>query len=60
MGILNTIIGYIFSFEAYVLLPIIIFIISLIFRISLKKAFRSCDYYWNWLYRYLYGPGLFC
>lgn len=41
MGILNTIIGYIFSFEAYVLLPIIIFIISLIFRISLKKAFRS-------------------
>lgn len=40
MDILKNFIDYIFSFEAYVLLPIILFIISLIFRISLKKAFE--------------------
>lgn len=40
MDILKNSIDYIFSFEAYVLLPIILFIISLIFRISLKKAFE--------------------
>lgn len=41
METLRNIMDYIFSFEAYVLLPIILFIISLIFRISLKKAFES-------------------
>lgn len=41
MEILNEIITYVFNFESYVLLPIILFLMSLIFRISIKKALRS-------------------
>ena len=40
MDILKNFIDYIFSFEAYVLLPIILFIISLIFRSFPEKAFE--------------------
>ncbi|MFP4662715.1 MAG: PTS transporter subunit IIC [Halanaerobiales bacterium] len=41
MEILNNIVGYIFSFEPYVVLPMIIFVIALFFRISVSKALRS-------------------
>ncbi|MFP4016199.1 MAG: PTS galactitol transporter subunit IIC [Halanaerobiales bacterium] len=41
MEVLNTIVEYIFSFEPYVVLPIIIFVISLFFQISVSKALRS-------------------
>ncbi len=41
MEIINNVIGYIFTFEPYVVLPLIIFVMALFFHISLAKAIRS-------------------
>lgn len=42
MNYLNSVIGFVLSLKAYVMLPLIIFIIALIFRVKLAKAFKSC------------------
>jgi PTS system galactitol-specific IIC component len=41
MEALKQIINYILGFQAYVMLPIIIFILSLVFRIKVKEAVKS-------------------
>ena len=41
MEILNNVISYFLSFEPFVLLPIIIFILALVFRIRLQTAIKS-------------------
>lgn len=41
MTLLNNIITYFLSFQPYVLLPIIIFILALIFKIKIKTAIKS-------------------
>jgi PTS system galactitol-specific IIC component len=41
MGALSNVISYILSFKAYVLLPIIIFLFSLIFRLEVKKSIQA-------------------
>lgn len=37
----NTLLNYVLSFKSYVLLPLIIFFFSLIFRIPIRRAFKS-------------------
>lgn len=41
MSVLNNSITYLLSFEPYVLLPIIIFLLALVFRINIKIAIKS-------------------
>lgn len=41
MQVLNDLIAYFLSFQTYVLLPIIIFILALVFKIKIKTAIKS-------------------
>ena len=42
MNILTNSVMYFLSFKPYVMLPVIIFILAMIFRINLKVTIKSC------------------